>query len=235
MTKINKISFVCEQKLNLSTISLGNEYYYNSLPFCIIDAVFSIGVTYSSTQKTVLNFANYFKLKLYRENKKTLPNINEQLSVKDFLDFYEQYDSNYFAEKIYNNRQRTSTRNGILKSLAVYEFAKVLSSFNINYFQDIKNLKLNSNFEANIKEIIGQGSGISLSYFYMLSGDDAYIKPDRMVLRFLKEILGDEPKLDEAIELLQATCEQLKNKYSSLTPRKLDYVIWNYQKEKGGG
>jgi hypothetical protein len=34
--------------LALSDARLGNEYYYNSISFCVIDAVFSIGVRYGS-------------------------------------------------------------------------------------------------------------------------------------------------------------------------------------------
>jgi hypothetical protein len=233
MLPINKIALACKKKLDLENISLGDEYYYNSLPFAVIDAIFSIGVTYSSTKKTVENFANYFNFKLYRDNKNSFPPENKQLSIKDFLEIYKKYDSQYFADKIYNNRQRTSTKNGILKSLAVYEFAKVLDVFDINYFQDMQKLKQNSIFVQKIKKITGQASGISLSYFYMLAGDEEHIKPDRMVLRFLKEILDYEPKLDEATELLKATTKELKKEYPLLTPRILDHIIWNYQKKRG--
>ena len=41
----------CEQKLDLGSIDLDREYGYSHLPLCVIDAVFSMGVRYSSTQK----------------------------------------------------------------------------------------------------------------------------------------------------------------------------------------
>ena len=38
---------------NLAAARLGKEYEYHSLPLCVIDAVFSIGVRYRNTQKAV--------------------------------------------------------------------------------------------------------------------------------------------------------------------------------------
>ncbi len=40
----------------LEPLPLPSEFYYPSLPLCIIDAVYSIGVTYTSTRKTVIRF-----------------------------------------------------------------------------------------------------------------------------------------------------------------------------------
>ena len=46
--------------LDFSDIELGEEYGYASLPLCVIDAVFSIGVRYTSTENTVARFCNFF-------------------------------------------------------------------------------------------------------------------------------------------------------------------------------
>jgi hypothetical protein len=100
---------------------------------------------------------------------------------------------NYCAKRklvddIFDNHQRTSTKNGILKAKAVIRFAKVLSKYNVNYFQEIaKNIENNKSFEKNIKHIPGQKSGLSLNYFYMLAGNKNKIKADRMIKRFLAE------------------------------------------------
>ncbi len=73
---------------------------------------------------------------------------------------------------MFQNRQRTSSRNGILKAEAVYQFCRVLHKYSVNYLQDVIKLYGNQEFEKEIKLISGQKSGISLVYFYMLVGED---------------------------------------------------------------
>jgi hypothetical protein len=46
----------CERVLPLATASLGNEFYYQSLPLCVIDAVFSIGVRYEGVQNVIKRY-----------------------------------------------------------------------------------------------------------------------------------------------------------------------------------
>jgi hypothetical protein len=41
-----------------------------------------------------------------------------------------------------------------------------------------------------IETIPGQGSGISFKYFSMLAGNGNYVKPDRMVKRFVADALS---------------------------------------------
>ena len=82
--------------------------------------------------------------------------------------------------------------------------------------------------EQEILRIPGQQSGLSLRYFYMLSGDDSQAKPDRHVLRFLKEQMGNDYSIQQAQDVLRDTVELLKGKYPHLTVRLLDYSIWNY-------
>lgn len=50
---VSKLANYCRVKLDLSDIQMPDEYGYSSLPLCIIDAVFSVGVTYTSTRNTV--------------------------------------------------------------------------------------------------------------------------------------------------------------------------------------
>ena len=62
----------------------------------------------------------------------------------------------------------------------------------------------------------------------MLSGDDSQAKPDRHVLRFLKEHTGCDYTIQQAQDVLGNTVEILKGKYPHLTVRLLDYSIWDY-------
>ena len=135
------------------------------------------------------------------------------------------------ANRVYRNRQRTSSRGGILKAEAALRFASCLRRHGIETFQDLPSVATHPGFEAEIRAITGQGSGISLKYFRMLVGSDELIKPDRMILRFLSKTLGREVGVEEAQDLLRAACTQLQERHPGLTPRLLDYVIWKFQRD----
>ena len=66
--------------------------------------------------------------------------------------------------------------------------------------------------------------------------DDSQAKPDRHVLRFLKEHTGNDYSIQQARDALEDAVELLKGKYPTLTVLLLDYSIWNYmahrQKDK---
>lgn len=51
----------CKTKLDVSSLTQEEEYGYHNLPLCIIDAIFSIGVNYTSTSfgNTVKRFCDY--------------------------------------------------------------------------------------------------------------------------------------------------------------------------------
>ena len=61
--KLNSLAEItaeyCREKLDLDSVELGCEYRYPNLPLCIIDTVFSIGVSYVSTSNTVNRFCKF--------------------------------------------------------------------------------------------------------------------------------------------------------------------------------
>ena len=109
-------------------------------------------------------------------------------------------------------------------------FAKVLVDSGISSFKDIDKLFKSEIVETRIKEIPGQNSGISFKYFLMLSGNDKLIKPDRMIIRYVEEIVGF--KLDEkvTIKLIQDAAKILNKEFPNINSRSLDHEIWKYQK-----
>lgn len=225
----NEISKYCINKLDLNNTKLSNEYYYSSLPLCIIDAVFSISIQYTTTQNVVQRFSNYANIDKFRQYGSNFPQINKQYSINQFIDFYKENDIDFVTNNVYKNRCRTSTVNGILKSKAVLEFAKVLQKYEINYFQDLAKVMNNANFEKDIKYIKGQGSGISLSYFFMLAGDENLIKPDRMVERFVEDCIGKKLSTNELTQLFSKVIKILKVTYPNITLRELDHEIWKFK------
>ncbi|CAI9386350.1 hypothetical protein BACSP_04546 [Bacillus sp. T2.9-1] len=223
------IAAFCEDVLEIENAKLPDEYYYSSLSLCVIDSVFSIGVRYEGVRNTVNRFCSYFNLNKER-SRTELPVISEQFSIEQFLSSFESLGLETFVNDVFINKQRTSPTNGILKAEAIYLFCKVLIKYRVNFLQDVSKVYGNVDFENEIKAIPGQKSGISLVYFYMLAGEDQWVKPDRMIVRFLEKALQRKVMIEEAQILLEGTTNILLEQYSNITPRLLDYQIWNYER-----
>jgi len=231
LSNIEKVAQECERVLNLKHAKLSDEYFYQSLPLCVIDAVYSLRARYESTKRVVMRYCNYFNLRRIREDKENIPPVETQESIEEFLGKMRKLGIEKFTNEVFRNRQKTSTRGGILKSEAVLKFAEVLNRFGVNYLQDVPKVIHDISFERQIRSIPGQTSGISLRYFFMLSGSNDFIKPDRMILRFLERILKRTVSTQEAQALLYEVVKKLKPKYPHLTPRLLDHEIWKYERQ----
>jgi hypothetical protein len=218
--------------LPLDTARLGDEYFYQSLPLCVIDAVYSIGVRYDCVAAVVERYCRQFGLRKTRGDRKEMPPNNEQESVTEFCERLEPFTPEQLATEVFQNRQRTSARAGILKAEAVIRFAAVLKNAEVNFFRDIPKFLIRPEPMREIMNIPGQRSGISLKYFLMLAGNEGQIKPDRMVLRFLEDAIGRAVSISDAESLIAATSEKLSHQYPELTPRLLDHEIWRYQRTK---
>ena len=229
---VQKLANHCRKVLDLKEAKLSPEYFYQSLPLCIIDAVFSLGVKYEGTRRTVKRYCDYFNLERIRKSREAIPSKDEQESVESFKQKMDSLGLEKFTKDIFRNRQRTSTKSGILKSEAVLRFASVLCKFGVNYFQDISKVISDEMFEKEIMNIPGQTSGLSLGYFFMLSGSNEFIKPDRMVLRFLEAALERRVSPGKAKELVTKTVSNLRSSYHGLTPRLLDNEMWKFQRGK---
>src|SRR4051812_9243975 len=96
--------------LPLGSARLGEEYFYQSVPFCIIDAVYSIGVRYPSVQRVVSRYCERFGLQRIHSDRHVLPAPEHQESVSVFCRKAETLGAERMAVEIFRNRQRTSTR-----------------------------------------------------------------------------------------------------------------------------
>jgi hypothetical protein len=216
-------------------ISLGNEFYYQHLPLCIIDAVFSIGIRYSIVQKVIQNFCRYTKWNCFRNPiPSPIPPINQQHSIQDLISFYQQngLNFNWIASNVFKNRCRIPPRKGgITKSEAVYQFAEILHRNKVNYFQDLQKADISSIRNQITNQIPGLRSGIAFDYFLMLAGDCNTVKPDRMVKRYLSWLFCTQVTSNcQAISLLQSLHRLLQPICPNLTLRKLDYAVWSFQR-----
>lgn len=220
----------CQNQLPLAQTVLSNSYYYDSLPLCVIDAVFSIGVRYTSVQNVVKHYCNRCGLRQYNLQQDALGDAH---TISQFIQKIVDLGVEQSADQLFCNHQRTSTRNGILKAEAALQFAKVLQRDQVECLSDYRAKGLSTAAQKEILLIPGQKSGLSLRYFQMLAGDDTQAKPDRHVLRFLNAVLGQPVSVQQAYELLVEAVDCLHPSYPHLTVRLLDYTIWNFMAHDG--
>lgn len=217
------------EEIGLEPVGVSQEYRYASLPLCVIDAVFSIGVKYPSTQATVARFCDktgWPRFAALREDRGAGTH-----SLSNLLALYDGLTSAAAAQVLFGNRQRTSTTSGILKAEAVRLFAEALLQCEIGTFADFTPDRLEL-AEAIILGLPGQGSGIAFDYFRMLAGDDDLIKPDRMIQRFVANALSTEkePEPRQAAALVRLAARELTRRGYRWTPLSLDHAIWRYQR-----
>lgn len=202
--------------------------FYRSLPICILDAVFSIGVRYTSVVNVVNSYIGTFDLTISG----TQADKTEH-TIRDFLANVTKYDTiEDFSRNALHNMQRTSSRSGILKAEACREVALVCQKHGINTLRDFNDYTDKAALDRDIKSVRGQSSGIMLKYLYMLAGDENRVKPDRHIVRFIKETCALQKLTDDDAQAVMARAvEILKPEYPNITVRFLDSLIWETQRQ----
>lgn len=129
------------------------------------------------------------------------------------------------------NRQRTSTRGGIVKAEAALRYAQILASHQVATLDDgialLSRSKEVQVVDDALATVPGDGQfGIRRSYLWMLIGDDEKIKPDRMVLRWLSRNGFDGDPL-QAERLILGTVARVSAKLGrNVTAWEIDHAIW---------
>ncbi len=194
-----------------------------SVGLALIDAVWSIGVRYQSVDNVIAR---------YREGRRAAgddPEADRPADVRAFIEACGGAEA--FAELV-RNRQRTSTRNGILKAEAVLLEARILEDEGVAVAADVAGAgeERLAHLRARWSTVAGQRSGVSWHAFAMLVGV-VDVKPDRMVRRYVAAALGRPRETavgaEEARELVMAAAARLR-----VSPRALDYAIWAHQSER---
>lgn len=182
---------------------------FDSVALAVIGSVWSLGVRWSGVQNVIARY-------------QAARGGDSPLDLATFIGRVGGPDA--FA-RVVNNRQRTSSRNGILKAQAVQEAAWVLVGHGIYTLDDLRSAPLEKVRRQWIA-VHGQRSGLSWDYFLMLLGFEG-VKADRMVQRFIGDALGIDGlavSVREAKALVSTAARLLD---VSLT--QLDYTIWRYQ------
>jgi hypothetical protein len=207
------------------------ERRWSHLTLCVIDAVYSVGARYTSTSRTVWSYAEARNLPHVLEPAAAVAAgafASSEEPITALRDHIDGVGADAFADQI-GNRQRTSTRSGILKAQAVHAYVSTLAAHGITRLSDVPELvgtpQRLAPLEADLAVVPGHGSGIRVSYLWMLAGDDHHVKPDRMVLRWLHNALGRMVTASEATGLLATAAVEL-----GVTPWQFDHAIWNHQR-----
>lgn len=196
---------------------------YDSIALALLDAIWSIGVRYTAVENV---------LEAYRGWVRERGGNPEERTIKQMLiDLRDIGGPESFAEL--TNRQRTSTRNGILKADAVGRAAEVLGEFRINVSADLHHTDLVT-VKGRWLAIPGQRSGLSWRYFLMNNRIED-VKADRMITRFVAGALDNGSRAvtpDVAASWLRAAHLTLQTQHPGLTLRALDHAVWRYQSNR---
>lgn len=205
------------------------------LSLCVLDAVFSIGVRYTSVDRACRAYARHANLPVvtvpHREAATVIGTDAEQ-PLDTFVTDIHTIGPARFAAEVIHHRGRTSTRNGILKADAALQCAETLLAHDVHTLTDVTTLLASPTrlaaAEHDLRTIPGNGTAdIRLGYLWMLAGDDHHIKPDRMVLRWLTHHLHHPVSPAQARELITAAAQ-----HTGYTSWELDHAIWRTQSRR---
>lgn len=208
------------------------ERRWTHLSLCVLDAVFSIGARYPSTTRVVRAYAQLAELPHTLEQAERVAAGHfaaTEEPVSALRDRIDRAGPDAFARQL-GNRQRTSTRGGVLKAAAAREFANILAEHRVERLADVPPLLCDSHRVAAVEQALAQvpghgQHGIRVSYLWMLSGDDQHVKPDRMVVGWLSSVLGRPVLVGEASALVSSAAAEL-----GVTPWSLDHALWSTQR-----
>ena len=221
-----------ESNLCLQAAQLSRAYYYQSLPLCIIDAIFSLGVRYGQVEKVVCHVHKATKWSVFRPHGTPFPPEDEQIKVVDLLEVIKSHpipQQTLFQNHGYAN-PAAATDKRILKSDLVRKFTELLRDNDVDSFQSLLSHEKPDELDKSLCDLPALRSGVAVRYFRMLAGDDSQVKPDRMIQRFIESGIKRKLSVNDSAKLVQETCAVLKEKYPTLTPRLLDHEIWKFQR-----
>lgn len=231
-----KLAEYARNILQLKTASLSPAYYYQSMPICIVDAVFSIGVRYEQVEGVVSRLSQAVGWKTFRDYGSPTPPLNEQKTVSEFLELLKGYSS--AMETLFKNRcfanPGASKASRIRKADLVRMFAETLKANQVESFKDLGPCADLKGLEQCLLRLPALKTGVAVRYFWMLAGDENEVKPDRMIHRFITGALGRVASNAEAVKLIREACVALNHDYPKLNPRILDHEIWKHQRTQCG-
>lgn len=210
------------------------ERRWTSLSFCIVDAVWSIGAHYDNVVVPLVREKFAAKLGV------TQPTVPASQPVPgDPLPLSRLDDLTVDSLTALTNRQRTSTRGGILKADAALRHIAAFRKHDVETMQDGLALFWDparfDKVDKALRSIPGEGSyGIRRNYLWMTIGEADLIKPDRMVLRWLGRhgVKTDPAGARDIIAALVPLVSARLNR--TVTAWEIDHALWLAGRKKAG-
>lgn len=240
MQKDSVVRFVrhIEQQIpDFSETHLSDSFYYASLSFCVMEAVFSSNALHRAAVNVVTRWCEKTQWNIHRDRKDGMnEKPNELKTISHFLDEVgklaseERIQANeaghMLASKVFRNMRPTSGRNGVLRAELVLQFCWKLKAAGIESFFDLSDINKLKSASDEISRLPGMGNGNTFDYFLMLAGDDDTVFPSVRLRKFVTE--AGYPELNDAAlsSLLIAASRELSKKGQVITPRKLGHAIW---------
>lgn len=197
---------------------------YDDLVSCVLDAVGSVGVRYQNVERGLARFRRYVA------EHELGPVETPTQFLETFADHLDD-GGQWFAETWWN-RQRTSTRSGILKTAAMQRVFEILVDSGIETTAQLVARVDDEALLAALERVPGQSRHVSIGYLSMLAGYRDGVKDDRMVEAFFVERLGRSIPSTEKIAIFVAVAERLQGQFPGITAFHLDHVAWLIQSRR---
>lgn len=223
-------NLVTKQVIRCSIISenaeLGDEFFPAHLSVALIDAVFNPQLNYNRVVPIVERYCRRFGLRRTRTDRRNLPPVEGQETLRELIGHYEEYGLEYMREEVFDARYCSPGTN-ITKAENVYLAAAELQKIGIYTLQDAREASLERPGEIKSALIKLRGiAGRTINMFLMYSGNDDFVKGDVHVCRFVEKTLGRKVSASEAEKFVKDAARELK-----ISPRILDYKIWEYESQ----
>lgn len=205
----------CEANLGDPTLWQTPAGYPDSLAMCLIDATYSPGSHYKSVVSVI------------RRYKSRHPSGNHHGAENLLGSITEANGPRKWAEGVVKNVRPTHTKSGVaLKAEIIQQAARHMIDLEIHTVTDLRRVveenPLDNPVRAGWLGLKSRSSGATYDYLLMLAGGPS-LKPDRMVLRFLAQALGEDTEIspERADKLLTGTADHL-----GVDPRVVDHIVW---------
>jgi len=198
--------------------------YPESLALCVMDSIWSIGIRYSIVEGVLDRYLKQIGLAGLGASQSCLDGPGTVLAWVDAQGATEP-KGEWLADRL-ENRNRTSSRGGVLKAAAVIQACELLKNEGVETTADL--LENQDRLESLWRsKVPGQKSGISWKYLLMLAGQSG-VKPDRMVHRFMRRVgvpldVSPEAFVEEIVELVGM---------ASIDARVVDHRIWMVERSR---
>lgn len=211
--EIDRLVTYCEENLGDKDLWHTPEGYPRSLALCIIDSLYSTGSHYTSVVNVITR---------YQKTQGTTHGAKDLLASIECAG-----GARAWAENVAENMKPASTSpKALLKAEVIAEAAGGLDHLGIDTVEQLRGAVADSPTDNPVyrmwKKLPSQSSGVTYNYLLILAGMPS-VKPDRMILRFLADALGEDSDLspDKAVELITETAKVL-----NVDPRALDHIAW---------